>query len=414
MSKTVTGVQGVVLSSGGADGAYAVGVLKALLSGASAATGFTPLEPGVFVGSSIGALNAALLVSQLENGLQAAAAYLEHVWLEEMAENSQSCGNGTYRIRLSPLRFLDPRCFAAAPVDTMMNLAADGAFLAGEWLSRATDFAASNEALEQRALRLVNLGSFISAEPLLRLIRRTIRFENIRRSKAKLRIIATNWTKGIGAEFSNADLTAELGPQIIRASAAIPGFFPPVRMADDIYVDAAVLGYAKLAPAINAGADMLHVIYVDPDVENIPVGALESTMDTLYRMFVIQWADSVNVSIQAVARINGHVDALKRTIREANLSKAQAGPLLMNLLPPGSFRIGPGGEILGLRRIAVHRYHPKDDLFGVLGLLNLERGRLEGLITRGFSDAVAHDCASSRCVLPDSTEEEQLLEDLGS
>jgi len=40
-----------------------------------------------------------------------------------------------------------------------------------------------------------------------------------------------------------------------------------------------------------------------------------------------------------------------------------------------------------------------------LGLLNLERRRLEALIARGFNDAVAHDCAGSGCVLVESTEE---------
>ena len=403
MTTAADAKHGVVLSSGGADGAYAVGVLKALLCGRSPATGYVPLHPGVFVGSSIGALNGALVVSELENGVQAAASYLEHIWLEEMAQGTQGPGNGIYRVRLNPSTLLNPSCYAAVPVSTLTNIAVDSVFLAQDWLSRTSDFAVSGGRLGQRGLRLVNLGSFISAEPLQRLIEKTIRFENIRRSKAKLRVIATNWTKGVVEEFSNADMTDELGPQIIRASAAIPGFFPPVRMADDIYVDAAVLGYAQLAPAINAGADVLHVIYVDPDVENIPVGVLESTMDTLYRMFVIQWADSINVSIRAVARINGHVDALKRIIREANLSKAQAEPMLKNLLPRGSFNIGPGGEMLGLRKIVAHRYHPKDDLFGALGLLNLDRARLERLITRGFSDTVAHDCASSRCVLTEST-----------
>lgn len=399
--------QGVVLSSGGADGAYAVGVLKALLNGKSPATGYVPLNSEVFVGNSIGGLNAALVVSQLDHGAQAAASYLEHVWLEEMAETSQKCGNGTYRIRLDPLRVLDLRCLAQAPANTMVNLARDSTFLLQDWFARATAFAASSEALEQRAIRLVNLGSLISAEPLLRLIEKTIRFENIRRSKTALRIMATNWTKGGLVEFSNADLTDELGPRIIKASAAIPGFFPPVGIDDDIYVDAGVLGYATLAPAINAGADVLHVIYVDPDVENIPLEALQSTLDTLYRLFVIQWANNLDVSIRAVSRINGHVDVLERTIQEAKLSKSQAAVLLKDLLPPGSFKIGPNEEILGLRKIGVHLYHPEDDLFGPLGLLNLERDRLEGLITRGFNDALEHDCVSSGCVLTQSTEQVQ-------
>ncbi|MGZ8843391.1 MAG: patatin-like phospholipase family protein, partial [Pyrinomonadaceae bacterium] len=370
---------------------------------------YLPLDAGVFVGNSIGGLNSALLVSQLENGPQAAASYLERVWLEEMAQGAQGCGNGTYRIRLNPSTLFDPACYAAFPLSTLTNIVADSVFLAQDSFERTFDFGGSSGRLGQRGLRLVNLGSFISAEPLQRLIEKTIRFDKIRCSTRALRIMATNWTKGGLDEFSNEALTDDLGPLIIRASAAIPGFFPPVKIGEDIYVDAAVLGYATLAPAINAGADTLHVIYVDPDVAAIPVEALQSTMDILYRMFVIQWADNLNLSIRAVARINGHVDVLDRTIHETNMSKAQADSLLKNLLPPGSFRIGPSGESLGLRKIWVHRYHPSDDLFGPLGLLNLARERLEGLITRGFDDAVAHDCAASGCVLPQAPAKEHTV-----
>jgi predicted acylesterase/phospholipase RssA len=408
MTDAANQMQGVVLSSGGADGAYGVGVVKALLNGKSPATGYLPLDAGVFVGNSIGGLTSALLVSQLENGPQAAASYLERVWLEEMAQSTQGCGNGTYRVRLNPSTVLDPRCYLPAPIKTLTNIALDSAFLARDSLFRALDFAVSDGRVGQRSLRLVNLGSFISAEPLQQLIKKTIRFENIQRSSTAVKIMATNWTKGGLEEFSNADLTDELGPLIIRASAAIPGFFPSVKIRDEIYVDAGVLGYATLAPAINAGADTLHVIYLDPDVAIIPIEALQSTLDTLYRMFVIQWANNLEVSIQAVARINGHVDILERTIRETELSKSQAEALIRKTLPPGRFKIGPNKEILGLRRVTVHRYHPKDDLFGPLGLLNLDGQRLENLLARGFSDAMAHDCVSSGCVLAQSTEQKQV------
>jgi hypothetical protein len=146
----------------------------------------------------------------------------------------------------------------------------------------------------------------------------------------------------------------------------------------------------------------LHVIYVDPDIQAIPIETLQSTLDTLYRTFVIQWAHNLEVSIQAVDRINKHVDVVQRTIREGNLTKSLAESLIKKTLPPGSFTIGPNEEILGLRKVTVHRYHPKDDLFGPLGLLNLDPRRLEALITRGFNDTIAHDCLASGCVIAQS------------
>jgi len=47
----------VVLSGGGATGAYEVGVLKALYGGKSRVTQFKPLDPDIFSGTSIGSFN---------------------------------------------------------------------------------------------------------------------------------------------------------------------------------------------------------------------------------------------------------------------------------------------------------------------------------------------------------------------
>ena len=407
MSEIATGMHGVVLSSGGADGAYAVGVLKALLNGRSPVTGYLPLDARVFVGNSIGGLNSALLLSQLEYGPEVAASFLENVWLDEIAQGAQGCGNGTYRIRLNPATVFNPTCYVDAPLRTITNIASDTLFLAQDSLVRTLDGATATGHWARRGLRLVNLGSFISPEPLHRLIDKTIRYDRIRRSNTALRVMATNWTKGGLDTFVNADLTDELGPLIIQASTAIPGFFPPVTVGEYVYVDAAVLGYATLAPAINAGADILHIIYVDPDISAIPIETLQSTLDTLYRTFTIQWADNLEVSVQAVDRINKQVEVLERTIREGNLTKSLAEYLIRKMLPSGRITLDPNKKLLGLRRVTVHRYHPQDDLFGPLGLLNLDPWRLEALITRGFNDTVAHDCIASGCVIGQSPAEDQ-------
>ena len=44
----------VVLSGGGAYGAYEVGVMKALLGGEMKGAGYRPLDPEVFTGTSVG------------------------------------------------------------------------------------------------------------------------------------------------------------------------------------------------------------------------------------------------------------------------------------------------------------------------------------------------------------------------
>jgi len=57
---------------------------------------------------------------------------------------------------------------------------------------------------------------------------------------------------------------------------------------------------------------------------------------------------------------------------------------------------------------AVNRYHPKDDLFGPLGLLNLERQRLECLIKRVSKISLRTNCVASDCVLPQARAEAQV------
>jgi hypothetical protein len=202
-------------------------------------------------------------------------------------------------------------------------------------------------------------------------------------------------------------MTDEHGRLILMGSAALPGFFPPVNIGGEVYVDAGVLGYTRLAPALDAGADTLHVIYLDPDVENIPVAALQSTLDTLYRLFVVQWADNIDSSVEAVQRVNKAVLAVEALLRDANLSGTAAASFLKDLLPPrrsgGGHAAGADGRASELRQVSVHLYHPREDP-GPLGFLDLERDRVEALIARGFDDAVAHDCGASRCVLTDTTE----------
>jgi len=92
------------------------------------------------------------------------------------------------------------------------------------------------------------------------------------------------------------------------------------------------------------------------------------------------------------------LDTLEEFQRHTGLTEEQVKPIRQSLLPAGRYK----DPVI---KVTVHRYHPRDDPFGPLGLLNPDRGRLEALIERGFKDAAEHDCIDSRCVLAQSTEE---------
>src|SRR5512144_2278047 len=87
----------LVLSGGGAYGAYEVGIIKALADGTSPGAGGSPLEPMLISGTSVGGFNASVLAARASEGLGAAAAHLEKVWMEDVAD-AAGRGNGVYRI----------------------------------------------------------------------------------------------------------------------------------------------------------------------------------------------------------------------------------------------------------------------------------------------------------------------------
>src|SRR5689334_20359119 len=124
----------IVLSGGGAYGAYEIGVMKAILGGETMATDYKPIEPGIFTGTSVGAVNAALMVSRSQCPAADAIEYLEKTWLEDFAEGPSQCGNGVFRVRLNPLEYADINCLAVQPGRPLVDWANDAMVLGKTFL----------------------------------------------------------------------------------------------------------------------------------------------------------------------------------------------------------------------------------------------------------------------------------------
>jgi predicted acylesterase/phospholipase RssA len=388
----------VVLSGGGAYGAYEVGALKALLSGQAARGGYATIDPGIYTGTSVGAVNAAVMVSQSGAGVPGpeGAEFLVDAWLNLIADSPQTCGNGAFRFRGDPLRYLNPQCLAN-PARSLAELTEDGSYLAQDFLRRSLNFLRSPGSIEMRALEFVDLSAFVSAEPLDRLVRRIISLEAIRRSDKALRVVAANWATGEVRVFENKDMTDAEGYQAILGSAAIPGFFQPQYIAGQPYVDGGVVMNTPLKCAIEAGGTVLHVIYLDPDIRNLPLKVLQNTYNTLDRTIVINNATVTNEDIDTAAWINEGLDAMERALRGETLSDEDmldfirvAGQIEASLQRGKPFR-----------KLTIHRYHPHHDPGGGgLGILNFNRDSMARLIEQGFDDTVSHDCDESHCILP--------------
>ncbi len=356
---------GLVLSGGGANGAYEIGVLKALVRGESPASGGRPLKPESIASTSIGTFNASVLLSVYAGEWRDAVDALERVWLDRIAAPRQLAQNGVFRYRPNFLEWFDVAQLRLNPLRPARDLAGDATFLARDWMSRAAGFVTASGGLAHRFAELVDISTFITPEPSAALVEEIVQPRRVRESRIALRATATQWKTGTLRVFSNADFTDENGAAIVRASGAIPGLFPAVPISGELFVDGGVVLNTPLKPAIDAGADELHVIYLDPQPGAVPLPPVGSTVDTIGRMFVASFAATMRRDIDVAAATN-------REIARGHNGKH--------------------------RPIAIHLYHPREDTGGALGMLDFHRDRILSLADSGYRGAVHHDCAASGCL----------------
>jgi predicted acylesterase/phospholipase RssA len=384
----------MILSGGGANGAYEVGVLKALLCGEAPVTDNVPLDPDIVTGTSIGAYNASLLVAGLADGPKAALDRLQDVWLNLIPRDNNTGHNHVLRYRANPLDLLSPKYVATHPVEPYSKLAADLYYLAKDFYRRGLTFLISPGEVETRLLKLVDLSILISNDPEYRLIKDTINFEVLRRSHKILKIAVTNWSTGELEIFEKADLTDEVGPKAIMASTAIPGIFPQVQLDGEYYADGGVVMNTPLSPAIQAGADILHMVYLDPDVKSIPLLPVVDAVDTFSRYMTIGFAAAVNNDIETARQINKGIDVLERAASGDALSQADLQPFIL-----AAGKLAAVASKKKYKKLVIHKYQPRDTLGGLLGMFNFSRDRIFDLIDRGFQDTINHSCEESGCVV---------------
>ena len=382
----------LVLSGGGAYGAFAVGVMKALFAGRSPATSYEPLAANIFTGTSVGAFNAAMMVAQGSTDLLDAAFALENVWLQYVADRPGRCGNGIFRVRANPGDLLNANCLAQ-PAVLASRFTSDSLVIGRYVLERATNFLASSAPLEDRAMALVNIGSFIDIEPYREMLNTVVREDAIRQSPKRLQIVSTNWITGEAQSFGNADFYDGRGIRSIMASTSIPGVFPPERIDGDLYVDGGVVENTPLNPAINSGATNLHVVYLDPDPSVVRLRGEPYTIDTMLRVYFLMLATKLSEDIETARWINAGLDAIAQYRENQEISDT----VLRDFVRAAGKLLGRDGQ--GYKRLIVHRYFPEQTLGGDLGMLNFGIDPIARMISEGERAALLHDCAANECVI---------------
>src|SRR5215471_6755291 len=383
----------LVLSGGGAQAAYEVGVMKALLTGRSSGTSYIPLDVDVIAGTSAGSINASLFLTEVEQGPLAVIKFLEESWLEDIADGPDNCNSGAFRVRANPLNFASLGCYSPTLMTPFVQMAEDVAFLTKSFAARGAMFFSGSGGLEERPLPLVDLGTFLSSEPLKNLIRTKVRFDKIRSSHRALRIAATNWSKGHISVFSNSDMTDDKGIKVILGSSAIPGVYAPVEIDGDPHCDGGILMNSPLKPAVDAGADELHIVYMNPQVSRIPLPKLPNTVNDVSRALIIGFGGAMNRDIETARRVNEAIALLDGS----KDSEAPSGPDKSSILISAAKELRNRNATGSHKPLTVHRYHPSADL-GV-GWLSFGPESLKNLIEQGFKDAVEHNCGTNKCVI---------------
>lgn len=395
----------VVLSGGGAGGAYEVGVMKALYEGrAPSLGGRGPLRADIFTGTSVGSYNAAF-VAQYEDPSSAAIGDLETLWRERIAGTLRNCGNGIYRLRPDPFRYLDPGCLRD-PGRLLSETASDAVFWAGYALAYGRQFLNSRGRLEDRVLASINFGAAISREPLESLLRDTLDLERLRRSPNDLAVPVSDWQNAKPIIYQKKDIVDRLGLDVILASTAIPGVFAPVTLDGIVAVDGGLLMNTPLKPALQAGAQVLHVVYTDPYISDIPLPPLPSTVAALSRIYAVLVAAQFNGDFRHAATINEEIAELAGRRAEAAASAAEL-PAVRVHRAVGADRVV--GSVVGrlvksaahrYRPLEIHRYQPLNMDVESVDFLDFSAEVVNRLIQRGYEETVAHDCQKSECVIP--------------
>lgn len=282
MTAQAPGTAGLVLSGGGARGAYQVGVLKALAEDFSGPTPFP-----VITGVSVGAINAAVLAEGADD-FPKSVEKLEKLW------RSINCGS---------------------------IFVADAWSLFGRLFRWSSSFGLGWTGLQTPQ-------SLLDASPLRKLIKSQVDFGRVQ-SMVKdgpleaLAVTASSYCTGRSVTFFQAkpdhgewSRSRRLGERTditvdhVMASAALPAIFQSRKLGHEWFGDGALRQTAPLSPAIHLGCDRLLLIAArDGVIDDVP----EVGRDQPYPSFGvlggqlldIVFNDNLDADVERLKRVNG-------------------------------------------------------------------------------------------------------------
>lgn len=231
---TNTAKKALILSGGGARGAYHVGVLKAIAEWLPADA---PLPFQIVCGTSVGSMLAAILATHA-NSFQQGVTTLDRVWSN----------------------FTIDQVFRVAPSEMFrVGIRAILALLSGGSLVPPPRSLLDNSPLRALLERHVNFAKIRQWILQNRLHALSVTAANYRRLQSTAffegHAAISNWSG-----LDRIGMRTELELDHLMASGAVPLLFPSIRIEHDSYGDGALRGRAPLSTALRLGADKILMI----------------------------------------------------------------------------------------------------------------------------------------------------------
>lgn len=360
--------RGLVLSGGGARGAYQVGVLNAIANVAQEMRVKYPFQ--IYTGLSAGAINATYLASGAHDFSETAKS-LSDMWSQLEAKN---------------IFYTDA-----------LNMGKIGL----GWLEELS-FGALTGSSPGRSL--------LNTAPLRELIQKNLQFENIDRNIKDgilhaVAISATSYQDSHGLCFVQGKPEIQswkkprheshktiLAAEHVMASAAIPLLFPPIQVGDKYFGDGCIRNQSPCGPAIYLGSDKIFVIGVrnqESDwVEQKTAGetkapSVAKVLNTLLNAVML---DGVELDLEKLSNINRFAKLVPEEQRKGlkQIEYAYISPSV----DIGKLAAQRSSRLPRIVRYLLRGLGNVDDASEIISYLLFDPGFLSQLIEIGFTDGM--------------------------
>lgn len=302
-----SGPSGIVLTGGGARGAYQAGALLALAE----ITGAKELPFPVLAGSSAGSINCTYLASRADDFAQATRD-LADFWTT-----------------------LEPSQVFRTDAPTLAKTAA-------EWLADLSLGAWIGTGRGRALLDTKPLAALIEARLDTESIERHIQLGRVH----GVAVTATNYDSGLAVTFfqgheylvpwnriTRVAVRAKLGVQHVLASSAIPIFFPAVEIDGDWYADGCIRLATPLSPAIRMGAQRIVAIATRHAATAQPPSAARHPYPTAAEAVGVLldalFVDALETDVERALRINHTLSFVPEDVRASHVIPLRQVDLLV-------------------------------------------------------------------------------------